>query len=289
MKFVVFAVAFWIINCFASGEILMGQNAETWLRLDSFNFKPSLSQDEVAFVTNSLVAPKYIIVETALCVMVVHNIPITFPSGEGAIRESGRIIAKIIESGRERKQSPVDFLRKDHYRDDITHFTVHGFTSKLSDSSYMGINEKLGRIAAVFFAREMRQGKNITFNEDDYSFSDYDKLLLKYAKYPEREVPRMIISALAKVKRLTMVEYDLAKVLVSYDDINLDLILSTLQKRYRNKYAKMILLEVLTRKSNDLGSLDREKIRGALKNFNFKAIGMERAKSKLFQDEPPKK
>ena len=293
MRFLVLAIVFCSVKCFASGAILTGQDAETWLRLESFYFKPSLSQDEAAFVTNSLVTHKDTIAEAALCVIVVHDIPLTFPSKIGREHGYNRTLAKIIANGRERKQSPVHFLCKDHYKDDMTPFVTSwgAVVLKLDDSFLTLFNEKLGRMAAVFFARELRQGKNVTFNEDDYSFSDYDKLLLKYAKFPEREVPKMIIPDLAKVTSLSMQAHDLVRVLVSYDDINLDLILSTLQTKELSEDAKSLLLLVLTRKINALGSSGREKIRVALRNFDFASEDFDRewAKSVLLQEIPPKK
>ena len=276
MKCLYLAVALCCANCFAEdlsrltteelgvevrAERLTDREYEAVDRLNSLGSKSSLSQAEVTFVTNSLAASKSTIAEAALLVITVHDMPMPF--------HSDRVLAEIIVNGRKKGQSPANFLKRDSYTNDITHFTINGNTHKLDDWGYMFINEKLGRIAAVYFAREMRQGKDVQFNENEYAFLRYDKLLLEYAKYPASEVPKMIISALVDVTTLTTHEYDLVRVLVSYDDINLDLILSTLKKENLGKYAKLILLEILRRKMHDFGNADREKIRLALNDYDY--------------------
>ena len=269
MKYLSLAIILYCANCFADLEMLTHQDLETQRRLEDLKFRSSLSTDEVMFATNSLVMPRDTIVEAALCVIAVHNVPVTFPSGMGSEYGQGRIMAEIIKKGRERKQPTISFLKKDSFRTDITHIVKQGVSYELDDSSYRDINEKLGHIAAVFIAREMRQGKSIRFNGDDYSFSDYDKLLIEYAKYPASEIPKMIIPIFAEATHLTTQDYNLLRILISYEDINLDLVLSALQKKDIGKYAKKILLEVLDSKVNALGSADQEKIRMALKNYDY--------------------
>ena len=285
MEILCCAVAFYSINCFANVQLVTPEEWEVFLRLESFRFKPSLSSSEISVVTNSLLIPKNMVAEAAMCAIVVHDIPLAFPA---EMRTTGYHLAEIIQNGRERKQSPVYFLKKDYYRNDITHAIKHGHSYKLDDFDYEVINQMLGRIAAVLIARELRQGKVVEFNEDDYSFSEHDKLLLKYAKYPDSEVPQMIISLLAKATIAGRPEYDLTQVLLSYEDINLDLMLSTLKNESLGKYAKHVLLHTLQYKIRDLGESDRKKIKTALTNYDY-ADEMDRfqmLKRWLQQEEP---
>ena len=288
MKLLRFAIAVFCINCFADTEPLTSQDFETIARLYNLGLRPSLSQGEIAFVTNSLTSPMHTIAEEALLVIAVHEIPV--PLNDKITSE--HVIAEIIANGRAQKQSVASFLKKNSYKRIITHFTIYSIADDRLGSDYDVINERLGNIAAVLFTREIRQGKSVKFNKDEYSFSEYDELLLEYAEHPASEIPKMIIPALANVTLLTTYEYNLVRVLATYDDINLDLILSTLKSNDTSKYGKIILFDALLGKVGNLENADREKIRTTLQDNKYDdddvEYRLERLKLRLRQAETPK-
>lgn len=236
--------------------------------LDALQWKADLSAQENCVVTNALQSTKEKIAELALCVAVVHDLSCLKEMPQSGIGPSdgwSRILSKAVVDGIAEGRSPIDSLRSTE------------LVKKVPKDAQAGVREKAAHIIAVSVVRTLRRGKTPIIQWEDLPVSSVDKQILQYSKQPSEEVTRRIIRQLGQASVAGGDEYDLVRVLDSYEDVNVDAILDAFRGDGTGVYGKILLLVCIESRASKMTDEERKKAKSVLGKDETKDKRVERA------------
>jgi hypothetical protein len=239
-------------------------------KLEALQWRATLSPEETAFVASSLASSKDAIAEAALCTAVVHDLrdlQELLQRGVGPANGYSRLLATIIAGGLEDGRGPLESLRRDHLLERVPRQLRHG------------IAQKAGRIAAVMAARMARKGAISSVDAHEFTFSSFDQMLLHYSEYPAADAKREIVQRLANATVAGTDEYDLVRVLASYEGADLDLILAAFEDEKTGEYGKLLLIAAVEEEDrlDSLTDAERQRAKAVFGEYHPESKTIERA------------
>jgi len=237
-------------------------------KLEALQWRAALSSNETALVANSLVSPKDTIAEAALCVAAAHDfrdLREHLQRGVGPANGYSRLLANIIANGLENRQQPIESLRRNHLLEIVP------------PDAMDQLGQKAGHIAAVLTAKTLRNGVSSNIAPNEFTFSSFDQKLLLYSGYPAADAQRMIIQVLGRATVAGADEYDLIRVLASYDNLAVDSVLATFDDEKTGEYGKLLMIRAVEKLASCFTDAEREKIKTAFGKHHSRSERIERA------------
>lgn len=255
-------------------ELLNPDEQQILDTLEGLQWSDDLSEDQEAFIANALCSTKDAIAEVALSVSILHDW-----SGlkEMLQREVGpsdgysRILANTVNSGLEEGQSAMESLLSSN------------LLKKIPIDAQAEVREKANHIVAFYVARLLRRGEVPTFEWDDLEYSSYERRLLQYSKRPSAEVTREIVKELGQASVAGVDEYDLVRVLNSYEEVDVGAVLEVFKEKDTGVYGKVLLLACMEYQVSKMTEEDRQIVKSALEKYEEKNKIVERALKRVKQ------
>jgi hypothetical protein len=231
--------------------------------LEALQWTSDLSQQEVSLATNALTSSKDSIAAVALCVVIVHDLPglkEMLLRGVGPSGGYSRLLSSAVLDGlKERKGAVESLCGSNLLKQDVE------------------LREKANHIIAVSVARMLRGGEVPKTQWEDLTFSSVDQKLLQYSKQPPAEAVNRIIRQLGQASVAGTDEYDLVRVLDSYEDVNVDAVLEAFKGEGTRVYGKVLLLVCVERRVSKMNDEDRQKVKSVLGTEEARDKRVERA------------
>ena len=266
---VMMVVFFACISVYARNIELLNPDEQQILdTLEGMQWSDDLSEDQEVYINNALCSTKDAIAEVALSVAILHDMP---GLREMLQREVGpsdgysRILANTVICGLKEGQSAIESLLSNN------------LLKQVPIDAQAEVRENANHIIAYFVARVLRRGEVPKFEWDDLEYSSYERRLLQYSKRPSAEVTREIIRELGQASVAGAVEYDLVRVLNSYEEIDVGAVLEVLKDKDTGVYGKVLLLTCIEYQVSKMTEEDRQKVKTSLGKYEAKNKIVERA------------
>ena len=234
-------------------ELLNSDDQQTLDKLEVLQWCSKISEKDECFVTNALTSSKDSIAEAALCVAIVHDIrglKDQIQQGVGPSNGYCRLLSNLVVDGFEKKQSPIESLMRSSLLKDVPN----------------QLREKANHFIAVFVARKYRGGEVPKINLNGLEFSSLDQKILQYSKLSSKDVVADVIGKLRQAEVAGANEYDLVRVLNSYEGVAIDDILNPLQdKEGTTVYGKMLLLSAIDGQISKMTAAEKQRTLSALR------------------------
>ena len=239
--------------------------------LEGLQWGDGLSKDQIEYVTNALCSTKDAIVEIALNVAILHDLPGLKDMLERKVGPSngyGGILAATVGCGLEEGQSAIESLRR---------ISLKRQAPQDARTEETEVREKAKHIIAIYIASALRRGEVPEFEWDVLEFNSYERRLLQYSMRPSADVTREITRELARASVAGVDEYDLVRVLDSYEKVDVDDVLQTIQNESTEVYGKVLLLAFIEMRVWKMTAEERRKVESALGIYETKDNRIERA------------
>ncbi len=246
----------------ANVEPLTEQESQQVLDLSRLCWVENLPDQQSAQIVQALDSEKSAVVLEALRAVAIHRLRNAYPQvsrlaterGVAADRAFAEIVGRGLETGADMsavlRNSLSDSLAGDEWRD------VDG-----EMKPYYYVRGMVSATLVVDEARSVRQGLKDDPDVEGLELSDYERMLLDYAKRPDAESIREIIAILRDASMLSSREYDLVGVLGTYDVEAIDAVLNELSDSARvatmSGYGKTALLGYV---QQEIGRLEETQI-----------------------------
>ena len=194
-------------------------------RLASIAWKQNLGGDDLSFVTNSLFSESDLVSQEALTALVAAA-PMECLDLYAAAEKSRRPrrttcirVANILLEGGRKGERLLSTLRSSFIRENLPKqvgYISGPYAGRFSPSQERHATAMASRIAAIVIAKDLRAGKRVVFNSEDYAFSRFDELLLEYSRLDRWTAITTIQEKLADETTPDIDKWELRRVLKTY-------------------------------------------------------------------------
>lgn len=253
-------------------ELLDPDEQETLNALEVLQWSEGLSTNQVAFVTNALYSSIDTVAEVALRVAIMHDVSglkEMLQRGIGPSDGYSRLLSRAVIEGLEEGQSAIESLLGKH------------LLKQVPKDAHAEVKGKASHIIAFYVSRKLRRGEVPGFTWENLEFSSFDRKLLQYSKRPSVDVTREIIGQLGQASVAGSDEYDLVRVLDSYVDVSLDVMLEAFKAEGTEVYGKVLLLSCVEERVSRMTDEEKQKVKSALEEHETQDKRIERALKRL--------